>query len=345
MHVFFNILLATWQVLVLMSPYLLLGFAMAGLVSVLLSPDWVRRHMGGHGIWQVVKAALIGMPLPLCSCGVLPVALSLRRQGASRGAVASFLASTPQTGLDSIIVTYAVLGPVVSAFRVVAAFVSGVLAGGLVTCAYPREPPEPVAEEGASCACEHVRVPAWRRMLRQGFVTLPRDVARPLLLGVLISGVLTALVPAGFLQANLAAGWQGYGVALLVGIPLYVCSTASIPLAASFIHMGASPGAAMVFLIAGPATNPAMITAMWSRIGKAGTGLYLLAIAVTAVAMGWLLDVFFPTTMASVPALDERCAACASQWWGIVAAIVLLLLLAPGLWKKDEDEEETEEPT
>ena len=322
-----------------MAPYLLIGFAVAGLVSVLLSPDWVRRHMGGHGLWQVVKAALIGVPLPLCSCGVLPVALSLRRQGAGRGAVASFLASTPQTGVDSIIATYAVLGPVVSVFRVVAAFVSGVLAGGLVTVAYPRETVDPVTE-GTSCACEHAPcVPAWRRMLRLGFATLPRDIARTLLLGVLISGILTALIPAGFFSGYLSSGWQGYAVALLAGIPLYVCSTASIPLAASFIHMGASPGAAMVFLIAGPASNAAMITAMWSRIGKAGTCLYLLSIAVTAVASGGLLDVFFPTTMASVPVLGVRCTACVSEWWGIMAAILLLILLAPGLWAKPEEDE------
>lgn len=336
-----HILLATWQVLVLMAPYLLLGFAVAGIVSVLLSADWVRRHMGGHGLWQVVKAALIGMPLPLCSCGVLPVALSLRRQGAGRGAVASFLASTPQTGVDSIIATYAVLGPVVSVFRVAAAFVSGVLAGGMVTIAYPRETAEPI-EEGASCHCGHAHLPAWRHMLRHGLVTMPRDIARPLLLGILLSGILTALIPSGFLQERLPPGWPGYGLALLVGVPLYVCSTASIPLAASFIHMGASPGAAMVFLIAGPATNLAMLTAMWSRIGKAGTCLYLVAIAGTAVLLGWMLDLFFPMSMAGVPVLGERCAACASEWWSVAAAIVLLILLAPGLWARPEEDDAEE---
>jgi len=332
MGTIFEVLGASWQVLVLMAPFLLLGFTAAGVVSVLLSPDWVRRHMSGHGLWQVVKAALVGVPLPLCSCGVLPVALSLRRQGAGRGAVASFLAATPQTGLDSIIATCAVLGPVISFFRVAAALVSGVLAGSLVTCAYPREPPVPVEKAGETCSCCHpARTPPWQRMLHHGWVTLPRDIAWALLVGILISGILTVLVPAGFLNSHLHSGWQGYGVALLAGIPLYVCSTASIPLAASFVHMGASPGVAMVFLIAGPATNPTMLAAMWSRIGKAGTCLYLLAIASTAVAFGCLLDVFFPASLAAVPVLEARCAACASTWWGIAAAVILLLMLAPGL--------------
>ena len=331
-----NILFSSWEVLVLMAPYLLLGFAMAAVVSVLLSPAWVRRHMGGTGLWQVVKATLAGIPLPLCSCGVLPVALSLRQHGAGRGAVAGFLASTPQTGVDSILATYAVLGPVVTVFRVVAAFVSGVLAGGLVSAAYPHEAPAPAEEPSGEPSTP--RPPVWRRMVRHGLVTLPRDVARPLLFGVLVSGVLTALIPAGFFEGHLPPGWRAYGMALLVGVPLYVCSTGSIPMAASFIHMGVSPGAAMVFLISGPATNASMIAAMWTRLGKAGTCLYLLAIAATAVGAGWLLDRFFSTAMAKVPVLGEKCAACASNGWGIAAAIVLLVLLAPGLWPaKDED--------
>ena len=328
---------AIWQVLVLMAPFLLLGFTVAGIVSVVLSPAWVRRHMGGRGFWQVVKAALLGVPLPLCSCGVVPVAMSLRQHGAGRGAVVSFLAATPQTGADSIIATYAILGPVITLFRVVAALVSGIVAGCLILAAYPHEILPVVAAADTTCTCEKPRIPAWRRMLRFGWVTLPRDIARPLLLGLVLSGILTALVPDGFFGGQLLPGWSGYGMALLVGVPLYVCSTASIPLAASFVAMGASPGAAMVFLIAGPATNPAMLTSIWSRIGKVGAGLYLLAIAGTAVAFGWLLDRFFPDSLAAVPALRERCAACTTEWWGIASAILLLILLAPAWWPEKPD--------
>jgi uncharacterized membrane protein YraQ (UPF0718 family) len=328
MRTVWQILVAAWQVLVLMAPYLLLGFVLAGVMYAVLSPAWVRRHMGGSGWWQVVKAALVGVPLPLCSCGVIPVALSLRRHGAGKGAVASFLASTPQTGVDSVIATYAVLGPVITVFRVVAALVSGLLAGMLVTAAYPRDvaaAAEPVAVQDAPPEA------AWRRMLRHGLLVLPRDVAGPLLFGVLVSGALTVLVPAGFFQGHLPPGWKAYGVALLVGIPLYVCSTASIPLAASFVQMGASPGAAMVFLIAGPATNASMLAAMWVKLGKVGTCLYLAAIAATAVASGWVLDLFFRGAMARMPELGRSCAECAASGWGIAAAIAVLALVVPGL--------------
>lgn len=333
-----QVLTATWQVWTLMAPYLLLGFVAAGLLTVVLSPAWVRRHMGGRGLWQVVKASLLGVPLPLCSCGVLPVAFSLRSQGASKGATVSFLASTPQTGVDSVIATYAVLGPIVTLFRVVAAFVSGVLAGALVVAAYPQSQSEtPATPDEAGPGADPVK-PAWQRMLRLGLITLPRDVARPLLLGVLISGLLTAWVPADFFNGRLPPGWGAYVMALLVGIPLYVCSTASIPLAASFIFMGAPPGAAMTFLIAGPATNAATVAVMWSRIGKLGTILYLLAIAATAVAAGWLLDAFFPGASAAIPRLSDQCQACAGSWWGVTAGILLLALVLPGLRPNADDE-------
>jgi len=333
MHVVLSMLLSAWQVLLLMAPYLLLGLAVASLVSLGISPARVRRHMGGRGLWQVAKATLFGIPLPLCSCGVLPVAFSLRRHGAGRGATVGFLAATPQTGADSILATYGVLGPVVACFRVAAAIVSGLLAGGLVTLAYPHDQPEPPEADDSGSAPQ----PAWRRALRQGFVVLPRDMARPLLLGVLASGVLTVLVPVGFLEGRLPGGWAAYGMALLAGIPLYVCSTASIPLAASFVQMGASPGAAMAFLIAGPATNLSLVLTMWARIGRLGTVLYLLSIATTAVGAGWVLDVFFPGMLASVPQLTAACSACTASGWHVAATVILLFLLAPGLLPAREE--------
>jgi hypothetical protein len=333
METAWRLIVSSWQVLVLMAPYLLLGFSVAGVMSVVLSAAWVRRHMGRPGLWQVIKAALLGIPLPLCSCAVVPVAFSLRRNGASKAATVAFLAATPQTGVDSVVATWGVLGPIVTFFRVMAALVSGVVAGMLVVVAVRDDQPE-TGEEEEECECCHAHTPSWRRMLRHAYVTLPRDIARPLLFGVLVSGVLTVVAPADFLTAHLPAGWGGYAVALLLGIPMYVCSTASIPLAAALIHMGASPGAAMAFLISGPATNFAGLAIMWARIGKLGTALYLLAIMATAVGMGVMMDRFFPGVLAAVPQLDQACAVCGSSWWGVVAAVALLAMLLPGVWRR-----------
>lgn len=326
----YQTLVSVWQVVALMAPYLLLGFAAAGVLSVALSPDWVRRQMGRPGLWQVTKAALLGVPLPLCSCSVLPVAFSLRRHGASKGATVSFLAATPQTGADNILATYPVLGPIFAVFSVVAAFLSGILAGTLVDLSTRHEPAEPAKDAEETCDCCGHR-PWWQRILRHALIVSPREIARPLLLGVVVTGLITTLVPAGFFQGRLPPGWGAYAMTLLIGIPIYVCSISSIPLAASLIYMGTSPGAAIVFLIVGPATNAAAILTLWSRIGRRGTVCYLLALIVTAVACGTSIDLLFPGTAAGVPPLTEACAEHAASWWRTVTAIVFLVLLVPGL--------------
>jgi uncharacterized membrane protein YraQ (UPF0718 family) len=336
MGTLWNIAIATWQVLTLMAPYLLLGFAVAGVLFALLSTEWITRHMGRPGLWQVAKASLMGVPLPLCSCSVLPVAFSLRRHGATKGATVSFLASTPQTGADNVIATYAVLGPVFAVFSVAAAFLSGLLAGTLVDTFCRRDPPEAVSPAGATCACCGHR-PVWQRILRHALIVAPRDIARPLLLGVAVTALITACVPPGYLAQHVAPGWGAYLVVLAVSIPVYVCSISSIPLAAGLIHMGASPGAAIVFLIVGPATNAATITTLWTRIGRPGAILYLLALVATALACGAAIDLFFPGAAARVPELAEACMACLDSWWHVAAAVALLAILAPGLRRKQED--------
>lgn len=320
-----------WEVLVAMAPYLLLGFLLSGVLAVAVTPDWVRRHMGGRGLWQVVKAALIGVPLPICSCGVIPLGLSLRRHGASRGATVSFVASTPQTGVDSIAASVSMLGPLVALFRVVAAFVSGVLAGMLVEWSERAAGPEAEArQDDTAAAADDARPAWWRRLWRQGFVVLPRDVARPLFVGIVISGAVAVLLPAHTLSTRLPGPALSYLLAMAVGIPLYVCSMSAIPLAAGFIHLGLSPGAALVFLITGPATNAATVMAMWSRVGRRATVCYLLAIALTALAAGWLLDSTFPEAFRNMPQLHEHHAT-RSIPWRALPAVALLALLLPGL--------------
>jgi uncharacterized membrane protein YraQ (UPF0718 family) len=336
MHYLPDTLKACWAVTEAMAPYLLLGFFISGLLRIALTPAWVRRHMGRPGLWQILKSSLIGVPLPLCSCGVIPVGLSLRKQGASRGATVAFLASTPQTGVDSIAATWSLLGPVVAMVRMIAAFVSGLLAGVLVEWTYP---PETAPAEKPTDPNAGPTDPWWKRMWEHGFVTLPRDMARPLLLGILISGLLTVLVPPGFFQDRVPGGWVSYVIMLAVGIPMYVCSTGSIPIAVGFVHMGFSPGAALVFLVAGPATNAATIATLWTRIGKRGTALYLAAIAVSALAAGWATDTWLKSSVFSTAVQRmEHCETVSLNPIAIGFAVILLILILPGLWQREEED-------
>ncbi|MDD4101666.1 MAG: SO_0444 family Cu/Zn efflux transporter [Kiritimatiellae bacterium] len=355
METAYTVIMAIWQVVLLMAPYLLLGFAVAGGLSVIVTPAWVSRNLGRRGVWQVVKASLLGVPLPLCSCGVLPLAFSLRRSGAGKGATVSFLASTPQTGVDSILLTWSLLGPVFAVARVVTAFVSGVLAGVLTDrfCSDDTHGEKVQAEGCCGCsgtpndepageaAAKILDSSAWRRALRHGFVTLPRDMSRPLLLGVLVSGAVAAMVPEGFFAGHMPPGLTSYALALLVGIPVYVCSASSVPIAVGFIHMGVSPGAAMVFLVAGPATNAAAVTAMWRQIGRAGTAYYLASIAAASLLAGFLLDTFFEGLRASLPTVQAACghgeAHDAMTIWSVAAACLLVALLVPGMFKRGGD--------
>ena len=278
---------AFWLVTAQMAPWLLLGFLIAGLLSVYVSPRWLERHLGGRGMGPVLKASLLGVPLPLCSCGVIPVAASLRRHGASPAATTAFLISTPQTGVDSIAVTGALLGPVFAVFRPVAALVTGVLGGGVVQVLEGREA---TVTDGADAPGEP---PAGRRLraaLDYGLVTLPRDIGRALLIGLVLAAVIAAVVPPGSLAGLLGGGVWPVLVMMVVGIPLYVCATGSVPLAAGFIHAGVSPGAALAFLIAGPATNAATVTTLLRVLGKRVTVVYLATVAVSAFAGGLVVD-------------------------------------------------------
>lgn len=293
-----KILAEFWNVLTEMSPYLLFGFAVAGLLSAFISPALVERHLGGRGVWPVVKAAAFGVPLPLCSCGVIPVSASLRKNGASRGATTAFLISTPQTGVDSILVTLSLLGPVFAVFRPVAAFISGI-AGGILVDVTDKPEGDPVGRATpageASCNPEPPRG-ALRKLgagMKYGFMTLPGDIARSLVVGLVVAALISAVVPKDYFASSIGPTLGHVGtivLMMLIGIPVYVCATASVPIALAMIHMGISPGAAFAFLVTGPATNAATIATMWKVMGPRATGLYLLTMAASAFGGGMLLD-------------------------------------------------------
>jgi uncharacterized protein len=286
-----------WGTVEAMAPYLLLGFAAAGALAVLLPPRTVERHLGRPGWGALFKASLLGVPLPLCSCSVIPVAASLRRHGASRGATAAFLLSTPQTGVDSLAVTYSLLGPVFLVLRPVIAFITGLAGGGLVDALERRAPkaPAPVNACDAECCAPEQAGGRFARAVRHGFVTLPRDMALPMVIGLVVAGVIAALVPDAFFAHVLGGGAPAVAMMMAAGIPIYVCATASVPIAAALIAKGVSPGAALAFLITGPATNAATLTTMWAILGKRATLVVLATVAGAAFASGLMLDLLDST--------------------------------------------------
>jgi uncharacterized membrane protein YraQ (UPF0718 family) len=332
---FVRLIVDFWTTVGEMSPYLLFGFFVAGLLSVFVSQKMVERHLGGRGLVPVLKATVFGIPLPLCSCGVIPVAMSLHKHGASKGATISFLLSTPQTGADSILVTYSLLGPVFAVFRPLAALVTGLIGGVLVdlfgqspdggrqtsedkspTMADGGQRTEDVAASnsqseimsspattggrnpqsdgaGEHCCCCHHAVSPGRKFLngmKYGFVSLPRGIAKPLLLGLVIAALISTVVPDDFFAVRLGRGLPAMLVMMLIGIPMYVCASASVPVAAAMILKGLSPGAALVFLITGPGSNAAGLTTIWNTLGRRTAILYLLTVAGCALAAGVVLD-------------------------------------------------------
>ncbi len=329
-----DILWQMWLVLGQMAPYLLLGFLVAGVLSVFIAPQWVERWLGRPGMLPVFTASMAGVPLPLCSCGVIPVGASIRRHGASRGATAAFLISTPQTGVDSILVTYGLMGMVFAVFRPIAALVTGMV-GGLLVQWTDREAAQNVSAPNESradcrdeCCAPAASLHPALRALRYGFVTLPRDIGLPLLFGAAVAGAIGALVPPGELGFLLGGGILAILLMMAASVPVYVCATATVPLAVGLIHAGASPGAALAFLIAGPATNAATIATIWKVLGRRTAAIYLATIAASAVVSGMLIDGLFPGLAETMPSVGHLHAHATIGLAGHLWAAGLLVVLA-----------------
>jgi len=280
-----------WATIGEMSPYLLFGFFVAGLISVFISQQTVEKHLGKRSIGSLIKASIVGVPLPLCSCGVIPVAMSLRKHGASKGAVIAFLLSTPQTGVDSIFVTLSLLGPLFAIFRPIAAFVVGIFGGFIVDTVEGKDDQALPQCHDECCNPESKgKNNKFKTGLKYGFITLPADIGKAMLLGILIAAFISAIVPDGFFAEKLGTGIFAMVVMMLIGIPVYVCATASVPVAAALILKGLTPGAALVFLMTGPATNAASFVTIWKVMGKKTAITYLLTVAITSLMAGVLLD-------------------------------------------------------
>ena len=325
---------SVWSVLGQMAPYLIFGYLVAGILSVFVTPDTVKSHLGGDKFLSTLKAAVFGMPLPLCSCGVIPVTASLYKRGAGRGAVASFLISTPTTGIDSIMAAWALMGPVFAIYRAIMSVLLGISTGVFVNIFGDEN--IRVAEHaadcdvyyGGSCTCEVENRPKGNilsRALRYAFITIPKDLGKPLFIGILIAAAISTLIDAKIIDQFLGGGIGTMIIMLLVGVPLYVCSTASIPLALGFMALGASPGAAFVFLIAGPATNAATITVLWKMIGKRSTLIMLGCMFAGALGGGLLLDAVWSDLGVSIAA-NELHDMSHLGWFESVSAVVFVLI-------------------
>jgi hypothetical protein len=295
MDIIGQILDAAWGMLYEAGIYVIFGLVAAGLIHLFVSREWMVRHLGGRGFGSVVKAALIGAPLPLCSCSVLPAACALRSKGAGRGATVSFLISTPETGIDSIAVTWALIGPVMAIVRPVAAVVTA-MAAGFAEIMLDRKDPPPVVE-GPACAicnsndCEHVSKPTrWSRFWNFVLFDMGDDLGPSLAVGLALAALVGAIVPDNFFERYMGNPWASMLVMLALGLPLYVCATASTPLAAVLIAKGLNPGAALVFLLVGPATNLATVLVVARMLGKASAALYVGTIAVMSLVCGAALD-------------------------------------------------------
>ncbi|MBW1988513.1 MAG: SO_0444 family Cu/Zn efflux transporter [Deltaproteobacteria bacterium] len=336
-----GILASAWELFLDSAPFMVLGLLVAGLLRAFISPAAVARHFGTGRFWPVVKASALGVPLPLCSCGVLPAAVSMKKQGANNGAVASFLVSTPESGVDSMAVTYALLDPLMTVLRPVAAMVTA-LAAGLGQNFLDLENGRPAPSlEPACCPPNPEEEPAADGMARRlstglwfAFSDVWADMAGWFAVGLLAAGAVMALVPEDALAAVLGGGMGSMLIMLAAGIPLYICATASTPIAAALILKGVSPGAALVFLLAGPATNITSLAVLFGVLGKRATVVHLGFIAAFSLAFGLLADGLYSFFGVSAQALAGKGAEALPHWTGLAAGLFLLALSAPLLARR-----------
>lgn len=319
--------LETWRIFLELSPSLLMGLLLAGLVHAFLPRGLVKRRLSANSFRSVFEASLIGVPLPLCSCGVVPAAIGLRNDGASRGAAVSFLISTPQTGLDSLLVSASLLGWPFALFKIGSAFFTGLVGGLLVNATEPAHEPQAAASLEGLMPGREEQGPRLLLALRYALFELLAAIDIYLILGIFAAALIGFLIPPGTLaQMGVAQGFGGMLLVLVLSMALYVCTTSSVPIAAALIAAGLPTGTALVFLMAGPATNIATIGLVYRALGARVLAIYVGTVAVLSLLLGSLFDWVLP----SAPAAQLGTPACCVEpsWWEIGSAILLAALLA-----------------
>jgi uncharacterized membrane protein YraQ (UPF0718 family) len=348
MNLLLDILLQSWNILVESSVFILFGLLVSGLLRVFLNPGSVSRHLGQGRFKSVFKASLMGIPIPLCSCGVLPAAAALKKQGANNGAVTSFLISTPESGVDSIAITYALMDPIMTVVRPVAAFVTAFAAGISENLLGKPDTTRPIVPDlscpvdgccdGQNCSPEvhrnhHSFTEKTKAGFRFAFTDVWGDLAVWFLFGLLLSGIITVLIPESVFSRYMGGGFGSMLIMLGVGIPIYICATASTPIAATLILQGVSPGAALVFLMTGPATNVTSLTVLTRVLGRRATAIYLFAIAICAVGFGLLVDWIYSAMDISARAVVGQAGEAIPHAVGLVGAVLILILSVQPVWR------------
>lgn len=347
-----------WDLFVLSAPWLLFGLVVAAMMKVWIPMDWLQRQLGGEGVKPIIKGALLGAPLPLCSCGVIPAAMQLHRGGASKGATVAFLSATPETGVDSISVSYVLLGPIMAVVRPVAAILSAITSGLLVGQASKERPAPSTAstsccaskkadsvtntvtvtpsepEKATSCCASKKTVvttppTAWQKTkegLQYSMGKLLGDFYQWLLIGLFFAALVQTWVPMDTLAQYGSSVWTML-LMVLISVPMYVCASASTPIAAALMMVGISPGAALVFMQAGPATNIATISVVYNELGKRALAAYLFGVIVMSVLFGLLLDAGLAYFDLSVVGALQHQHSVLPMWFELAAALVLALLI------------------
>ncbi len=322
-----------WRLFAEMAPFLLFGFAIAGILYVFFPAEKIYSHLAHGRVKSVIKSSLFGVPLPLCSCGVIPVAAHLRNSGANRGATLSFLISTPTTGVDSILATYGLLGPIFAVFRPVAAFITAAVAGITTNFLAPDKTDINTRVNSACNICgstephSHTVAEKVKRAAEYAFGELVEDVAKYLAIGIIAGGVISYLVPDQLVSRYLGNPLLAYPLMILISVPMYVCATGSIPIAASLILKGMPPGAGLAFLIGGPATNTATISFVAGKLGRKTLIIYLLTIAASSVFFSLLLDYLWQKLGGAALPLTTGGTEMLPMWLRNVSAGALLILM------------------
>ena len=334
-----NFLEALWQTIILSAPYLILGLLISGVIKQFIPMEKVKNWLGKANLASVVKAAFVGVPLPLCSCSVVPTAVTLRKSGASKASTSAFLISTPESGVDSIAMTYALMDLPMTIIRPIAAFMSAFMAGMLHIFSNKEVSGEVIEEEVTkSCCSKNKAQPkvglgkAVINSVKFGFGDLIDDIALWFGFGLVISAVIMIFIPDTFFM-DLGIETSRFLI-LLVGIPVYICASATTPIAAALVLKGVSPGAALLLLLVGPATNISNILVIQKYIGKLGVALNIIAVIVVGLAFSYLTDYLYIDTAVqwkTSMAHDHQHV----MWWEHAFGIFLVVLILKGIWKEN----------